>query len=651
MAENRSVPSNIADINATELVEGAGYWTLVWRQFRKNRLAFASGVVIVLLFLLAAWAPLLAHGKPLIWTETRLDPRTGQYSAETSYPLIRYLVAPSDQMNVDYLFNYFFFISITLLCSGMLTWLRCRGKRMSRSALRSRALWAGAVAVLVALLPFIEPGVRLRSATPEERKADLEMQRALTALDEERERKRLTPEAYEMRKHELTTLSEWRPLRPWRLDDRDYFRDFLVSQDTDDPERRIRALFPPFPHDPNLDSHEVLQPPGLYARLKNHNYRMVGEEALHEEISAGISRVCMPGGYVECREGAVVLARHQGAARITAPTDGLKRSFGALKSNTGIWLFGRLKSRQVSDELSLRLLEKLEQEARTEEALCAEFKLEPEQLASVLADVSAKGQIEKKGFCWARRKGIQAKWDLEVEDVRARSEPLETYRHWLGTDRQGRDVLARIFHGARISISVGFVSVTICVLIGILIGGLAGYFRGWVDMVISRFIELVICFPSFFLILTILALVENRSIFHVMLIIGVTGWTGVARLIRGEFLKLAGQDFVHAARALGCSSARVMFRHVLPNALGPVLVAAAFGVAGAVLTESGLSYLGFGAPPPTPTWGEMIKQGKENIQIAWWLLLFPGFLIFLTVTVYNLAGDGMRDAMDPRMRT
>ncbi len=205
-----------------------------------------------------------------------------------------------------------------------------------------------------------------------------------------------------------------------------------------------------------------------------------------------------------------------------------------------------------------------------------------------------------------------------------------------------------MLHGARISLSVGFVAEGLAILLGVFFGALAGFYRGSVDIAISRFIEVVICFPTFFLNLVIIAYIQDRSIFHIMLVIGATSWPGIARLVRGEFLKLAEMDYVQSARALGASSWRIMFRHMLPNAMGPVLVAAAFGVAGAILTESALSYLGFGAPPPTPTWGEMISQGK--MEEVWWLIVFPGFSIFLTVTIYNLAGDGLRDAMDPKMR-
>ena len=223
------------------------------------------------------------------------------------------------------------------------------------------------------------------------------------------------------------------------------------------------------------------------------------------------------------------------------------------------------------------------------------------------------------------------------------------YWHWLGTDTNGRDVLARIIYGSRISMSVGFVAVSIYVLIGIILGSIAGYYRGWVDILISRFIEIMMTFPVFFLILIVLAMLKP-SIMNIMVVIGVTGWTGIARLTRGEFLKLVGRDFVIAAKALGAKSGRIIFKHILPNALGPVLVAATFGVAGAILTESALSFLGFGVPQPTASWGDILNNGRNSIHATWWLTIFPGFMIFLTITAYNLVGEGIRDAMDPRLK-
>jgi peptide/nickel transport system permease protein len=222
--------------------------------------------------------------------------------------------------------------------------------------------------------------------------------------------------------------------------------------------------------------------------------------------------------------------------------------------------------------------------------------------------------------------------------------------HWLGTDDRGRDVLARLIYGTRISISIGFVAVGLAVAIGVVLGALAGYYGRWVDVVILRVIEIVICFPSFFLILALIAYL-SPSIYNIMFVIGLTGWTGIARLVRGEFLKLRESDFATAARAAGLRDSRIMFRHLLPNALAPVLVSATFGVAGAILTESALSFLGFGVQPPTPSWGEMLKQsfGLVNSGV-WWLVVFPGFAVFITVTAFNLVGDGLRDAMDPRLR-
>lgn len=221
--------------------------------------------------------------------------------------------------------------------------------------------------------------------------------------------------------------------------------------------------------------------------------------------------------------------------------------------------------------------------------------------------------------------------------------------HLLGTDDRGRDVLSRMIWGTRISMSVGFVAEGIAIVIGVIVGALAGYYRGWVDTVALRLIEIMMCFPTFILILALIAFLPP-SIWNIMVVLGVTGWTGVARLVRGEFLKLRESDFVTAARATGLSNNRIIFRHVLPNALSPVFVTATFGVAGAILTESALSFLGFGVPPPAASWGELLSQSQRYVGFAWWLVTFPGAAIFITVTAFNLVGDGLRDAMDPRLR-
>jgi peptide/nickel transport system permease protein len=219
--------------------------------------------------------------------------------------------------------------------------------------------------------------------------------------------------------------------------------------------------------------------------------------------------------------------------------------------------------------------------------------------------------------------------------------------HWLGTDEVGRDVLARLIHGTSVSMKVGFISMGIAVVIGLLLGGAAGYFGGWTDIVISRVIEVVLCFPVLFLILAVLAWLPP-SIENVMVVIGLTRWVTIARYARGEFLKLREQDYAVAARALGASPPRIILRHLLPNALAPVLVSVTFGVAAAILVEAALSWLGLGVQPPEPSWGNILRSGYDNLFTAGHMIPPACAAIFLAVLSFNLVGDALRDVIDPR---
>jgi len=241
---------------------------------------------------------------------------------------------------------------------------------------------------------------------------------------------------------------------------------------------------------------------------------------------------------------------------------------------------------------------------------------------------------------------LVAPFNPDQQDVLHRLEPPSP-KHLLGTDDLGRDLLSRIIYGTRVSLLVGFVAIGIAIVIGSILGLLSGYFGGWLDTVIMRLVDIMLCFPTFFLILMVIAFLEP-NIWNVMAVIGLTGWPGLTRLVRGECLSIREREFVQAAKVLGLSNIRVMFVHLLPNVMAPILVTATLGIGGAILTESALSFLGLGVQPPTPSWGNILTAGKDYITMAWWLSLYPGLAILITVLAYNLLGEGLRDVLDPR---
>ena len=218
-----------------------------------------------------------------------------------------------------------------------------------------------------------------------------------------------------------------------------------------------------------------------------------------------------------------------------------------------------------------------------------------------------------------------------------------------GTDQYGRDILSRVIYGSKISLSIGFLVVLISVTLGTVIGVSSGYFGGWIDAVMMRIVDVLIAFPALFLILIIIATFGN-SIYLIVITLSFTGWMGVARIVRSQVLSLKEQEFILAAKSLGLSSMRIIFRHLAPNTLTPVIIAATLRIGSIILTEAGLSFLGLGVQPPTPSWGNIINEGRDNLLNYWWISTFPGIAILTTVVCFNLIGDGVRDALDPRMR-
>lgn len=220
-------------------------------------------------------------------------------------------------------------------------------------------------------------------------------------------------------------------------------------------------------------------------------------------------------------------------------------------------------------------------------------------------------------------------------------------QHLFGTDDLGRDVFSRMVYGSRISLAVGFISVFIILVIGTFLGIVSGYFGGKIDSIIMRFTDIVLCFPTFFLILLIIAFLEP-NIFNVMIVIGLTSWPGLARLVRAEVLSLKEREFISVAKMMALSNTRIFAVHILPNIISPLMVYSSLAIGGAILTESALSFLGLGVQPPMSSWGQILTSGKDYIYVAWWLSVFPGIAILLTVLSFNLVGEAIRDVFDPK---
>jgi ABC-type dipeptide/oligopeptide/nickel transport system permease subunit len=231
-----------------------------------------------------------------------------------------------------------------------------------------------------------------------------------------------------------------------------------------------------------------------------------------------------------------------------------------------------------------------------------------------------------------------------------KSEQFISFKHLLGTDLYGRDILSRIIYGSRISMQVAIISQGIASIIGVILGLLAGFYGGKVDLIIMKITEIFLAFPFLLFVLTIVSIMGSPSITIVFVAMGVVGWPYIARLVRGSVLSLKEKEFVEAARALGSSNLRIIFLHILPNTMAPIIIQVTLGMAFAILSEAGLSFLGFGAQAPQPSWGLMIADGQDYLQTSWWIAIFPGIAIVIAIYGFNLFGDGLRDALDPKMK-
>lgn len=239
-------------------------------------------------------------------------------------------------------------------------------------------------------------------------------------------------------------------------------------------------------------------------------------------------------------------------------------------------------------------------------------------------------------------------YDYKTQDISIRLSSPDI-KHIFGTDELGRDVFSRMLYGARISMTVGIIAVLISALIGILLGSVAGYFGGLIDNIIMRFVDIMLTIPTLFLILMLIVFL-GPSIINVMIIIGLTSWTDIARLIRAEVMSVKKLAYVDAAKLIGLKKRTIILKHIMPNILGPIFVYMTFGISGAILTESGLSFLGLGVQPPYPSWGNILTAGKDYIHTAWWMVFYPGLAIFIAVFSYNILGEGLRDYFNPRLK-